>query len=109
MAGCLAAATLLCSVAVAGAISVDVVVPPSPPPGRAGYIDPAQLSVSLEFFAFPDYMQIASTTNCLANIETLRGFPPAVRIGGTTQYAFYVGCGGFRFSSIPPSHLVHLS
>ncbi|KAJ8523517.1 hypothetical protein ONZ45_g96 [Pleurotus djamor] len=58
---------------------------PSSPPSAAANIDKSQIGVSLEFFAFPGYTELVSTTNCLANIEALRGSPPAVRIGGTTQ------------------------
>ncbi|KIJ25823.1 glycoside hydrolase family 79 protein [Sphaerobolus stellatus SS14] len=49
------------------------------------YVDPALLGVSLEFFAFPGYTQLSNTVQCLANIQSLRGTPPPVRIGGTTQ------------------------
>ncbi|KDQ49544.1 glycoside hydrolase family 79 protein [Jaapia argillacea MUCL 33604] len=52
---------------------------------RSVLVDPAVLSVSLEFFTFPDYTTINATNNCLANIESLRGTFPAIRIGGTTQ------------------------
>ncbi|KAI0093447.1 hypothetical protein BDY19DRAFT_983105 [Irpex rosettiformis] len=63
--------------------TIDV---PSTPPSTAKPVDPALLSVSLEFFAFPGYTQLAATTNCLDNIASLRGgVQPAVRIGGTTQ------------------------
>ena len=63
-------------------------VVPSTAPSSAAAVDPALLSVSIEFFAFPGYTQLAATDNCLANIAALRGAQPAVRIGGTTQYVF---------------------
>ncbi len=61
-----------------------VTVPNTPPPSAA-VVDPSLLSVSIEFFTFPAYAQIAATSNCIANIATLRGAQPAIRIGGTTQ------------------------
>ncbi|TDL19243.1 glycoside hydrolase family 79 protein [Rickenella mellea] len=70
---------------VGGTTIVNAFKVPQTPPATSAPINKAQLSVSLEFFTFPDYTNIPSTTNCLANIQTLRGAPPAVRIGGTTQ------------------------
>lgn len=64
-------------------ISISI---PATVPASAAAVDKAQLSVSLEFFTFPDYTAITSTTNCLANLASLRGSPPAIRIGGTTQF-----------------------
>ncbi|EJD06326.1 uncharacterized protein FOMMEDRAFT_25640 [Fomitiporia mediterranea MF3/22] len=61
-----------------------IAVPPSAPT-QAVTVDPSLLSVSIEFFAFPGYTELSGTTTCLANIQELRGAPPAVRIGGTTQ------------------------
>jgi hypothetical protein len=58
---------------------------PSSKPSGAGRVDPALLSISLEFFAFPGYTQVTSTNVCMNQIKTLRGHAPAVRIGGTTQ------------------------
>ncbi|EKM54178.1 glycoside hydrolase family 79 protein [Phanerochaete carnosa HHB-10118-sp] len=58
---------------------------PSSAPLSAALVDPSLLSVSLEFFAFPGYTTLAATSNCLANLATLRGAQPAIRIGGTTQ------------------------
>lgn len=58
---------------------------PASVPTSAVSVDPALLSVSLEFFAFPGYMDLDETQTCLANLQALRGGPPAVRIGGTTQ------------------------
>ncbi|OBZ67030.1 Solute carrier family 40 member 2 [Grifola frondosa] len=55
------------------------------PPSSAAALDPSLLSVSIEFFAFPGYTEIPATNNCLANIASLRGAQPAIRIGGTTQ------------------------
>ncbi|OCB89325.1 hypothetical protein A7U60_g3526 [Sanghuangporus baumii] len=60
-------------------------VVPSAAPSSAVTVDPSLLSVSIEFFAFPGYTELSGTTTCLANIEKLRGAPPAFRIGGTTQ------------------------
>ena len=73
--------TSLILVQTGNAISV-----PSSPPSSAKAVDPSLLSISLEFFAFPGYTQLAATTNCLNNIAALRGTQPAIRIGGTTQY-----------------------
>ena len=58
---------------------------PSAVPTSAVTVDPALLSVSLEFFAFPGYMDLDETQTCLENLQALRGVAPAVRIGGTTQ------------------------
>ncbi|PAV16737.1 glycoside hydrolase family 79 [Pyrrhoderma noxium] len=54
-------------------------------PTSAVAVDSSLLSVSIEFFAFPGYTQLQSSTKCLSNIQNLRGAPPAIRIGGTTQ------------------------
>ena len=62
-----------------------VAVPSTPPSGSAS-VDSSLVSVSIEFFAFPGYTNITGTNNCLANLATLRGAQPAVRIGGTTQW-----------------------
>ncbi|KAI8994093.1 hypothetical protein BD414DRAFT_481406 [Trametes punicea] len=61
------------------------VVVPSSAPSNAAPVDPSLVSVSIEFFAFPGYTQLSGTNNCLANLASLRGAEPAVRIGGTTQ------------------------
>ncbi|KAH7930049.1 hypothetical protein BV22DRAFT_1001423 [Leucogyrophana mollusca] len=61
------------------------VIIPSAPPSAAADVDPSLLSLSLEFFAFPEYTTLSTTTNCLDNIAALRGVQPAIRIGGTTQ------------------------
>jgi hypothetical protein len=58
---------------------------PARAPSTAQALDPALLSVSFEFFTFPDYTKIPATTGCLSLIQRLRGTAPAVRIGGTTQ------------------------
>ncbi|GJE97722.1 glycoside hydrolase family 79 protein [Phanerochaete sordida] len=70
----------LLSVSLCRAIAI-----PSSAPASAAPLDPSLLSVSLEFFAFPGYTALPATANCLANLAALRGAPPAVRIGGTTQ------------------------
>ncbi|KAI0069506.1 hypothetical protein K474DRAFT_1108648 [Panus rudis PR-1116 ss-1] len=77
--------TLKALVSVLWATSALGVAVPSSPPSSAKPVDPSLLSVSFEFFTFPAYLQMQTTTNCLANIASLRGAQPAVRIGGTTQ------------------------
>lgn len=62
-------------------------VPFSAPPGAVA-VDPALLSVSLEFFAFPGYMSLNNTAPCLDQLQASHGHAPAVRIGGTTQFVF---------------------
>ncbi|KAJ8086107.1 hypothetical protein PM082_004927 [Marasmius tenuissimus] len=61
------------------------VVIPTAAPSSAATIDPSLLAVSIEFFAFPGYTNVTSTSKCLQNLGDLRGSPVAVRIGGTTQ------------------------
>ncbi|KAK1229484.1 hypothetical protein PQX77_007454 [Marasmius sp. AFHP31] len=61
------------------------VVIPTSAPSSAATIDPSLLAVSIEFFAFPGYTNVTSTSKCLQNLGDLRGSPVAVRIGGTTQ------------------------
>lgn len=65
--------------------SVNGIAVPTAPPSGAAAVDPSLVSISIEFFAFPGYTQMAGTNNCLANLAALRGAQPAVRIGGTTQ------------------------
>lgn len=67
------------------ACHVRAVAVPSTPPSGAASVDPSLVSISIEFFAFPGYTNITGTNNCLANLATLRGAQPAIRIGGTTQ------------------------
>lgn len=48
-------------------------------------------SFSLEFCFFPDYAGNKThpntfSKNLLSNLERITGVPPAVRVGGTTQY-----------------------
>lgn len=80
--------------AIVGGISffpvVLAIVLPARVPSTATTVEKTLLSVSLEFFAFPEYHKIPATFICLANLETLRGSPPAVRIGGTTQFSHLV-------------------
>ncbi|EPQ57604.1 hypothetical protein GLOTRDRAFT_59073 [Gloeophyllum trabeum ATCC 11539] len=71
--------------ALARVASTAALTVPYLPPAHAANVDPAALSISLEFFAFPGYTQLNSTTNCLDYIDSVRGVSPAVRIGGTTQ------------------------
>lgn len=74
-----------------GVRAVTYTVPASAP-ASAAPLDPSLVSVSIEFFAFPLYAALAATTHCLANLAALRGgAPPAVRIGGTTQYVVSLG------------------
>ncbi|AFR94233.2 hypothetical protein J008_02075 [Cryptococcus neoformans] len=48
--------------------------------------DPAPVAVSIEFFAFPGYVQDLDTTSqCLTNLDHAAGAATRVRIGGTTQ------------------------
>lgn len=61
-----------------------IAVPSSPPSGAVA-VDPSLVSVSIEFFAFPGYTEMAGTNNCLNNLASLRGVQPAIRIGGTTM------------------------
>ncbi|KAL0581236.1 hypothetical protein V5O48_000824 [Marasmius crinis-equi] len=75
----LSASFLLLLRAVAG------VVIPTSAPSTAATIDPSLLAVSIEFFAFPGYTNVTSTSKCLQNLGDLRGSAVAVRIGGTTQ------------------------
>ena len=79
---------------------------PSTPPSGAATVDPALVSVSIEFFAFPGYTEMAGTNNCLANLAALRGAQPAIRIGGTTQYVPVEWLGGmsciYRLIGIAP-------
>ncbi|KAI0356333.1 hypothetical protein OH77DRAFT_1423976 [Trametes cingulata] len=64
---------------------VRAIAVPSSPPSNAAPVDPSLVSISMEFFAFPGYTQLSGTNNCLANLASLRGAQPAIRIGGTTQ------------------------
>ncbi|WWC95835.1 hypothetical protein V866_002702 [Kwoniella sp. B9012] len=48
--------------------------------------DAAPVGLSLEFFAFPGYVQdVASTSQCFANLDAASQSQTRVRIGGTTQ------------------------
>ncbi|KAH8433716.1 glycosyl hydrolase family 79 C-terminal domain-containing protein [Aspergillus melleus] len=59
---------------------------PSSLPAGANKIDPTPVGVSIEFFAFPDYIEkLPLTTSCLATLEGVLGAKPPIRIGGTTQ------------------------
>lgn len=72
---------------------------PSTAPASAVSYDLSLLSISIEFFAFPEYMNIKTTSNCIANLQSLRGTPPAVRIGGTTQYVLSSSLSRCHFSN----------
>ncbi|THU83937.1 hypothetical protein K435DRAFT_929295 [Dendrothele bispora CBS 962.96] len=67
------------------ASTIQAITVPTSPPSNAGNIDKSLVAVSLEFFAFPQYTTLVSTSTCLNNVANLRGSPVAVRIGGTTQ------------------------
>lgn len=67
--------------------TINITLPLSAPL-NASSIDPSLLSVSIEFFAFPGYTDLSATTTCLNNLAELRGAPPAVRIGGTSQCVY---------------------
>ena len=73
---------ILSCVITVSAVSFSV---PSQVPSTASKVNAAQLSLSIEFFAFPGYTETKTLTQCLNNLEQLRGTPPAIRIGGTTQ------------------------
>jgi hypothetical protein len=74
--------TLVCAVFAASTRAITV---PTITPATAVPVDPSLLSISIEFFAFPGYTELIATANCLANLASLRGAQPAIRIGGTTQ------------------------
>ncbi|KAF2226017.1 hypothetical protein BDZ85DRAFT_193194 [Elsinoe ampelina] len=60
-------------------------VPASPPGNASPLLAPAPVGVSIEFFTWPGYNQLASTSKCLSNLRDLTGTWPPIRIGGTTQ------------------------
>ncbi|CDM30448.1 CAZyme family GH79 [Penicillium roqueforti] len=70
----------------ASALSLSFNVPISPPSNSSQQLSAAPVGVSLEFFAFPEYIQeVESTMTCLQNLKDLTGTWPPMRIGGTTQ------------------------
>ncbi|KAJ5420584.1 hypothetical protein N7465_003103 [Penicillium sp. CMV-2018d] len=70
----------------ASTLGLSFNVPTSPPSNASGQLSAAPVGVSLEFFAFPEYIQdVESTTTCLRNLKDLTGTWPPMRIGGTTQ------------------------
>ncbi|KAK7060146.1 hypothetical protein VNI00_000910 [Paramarasmius palmivorus] len=75
-------AILVSSALVSTVMGVSI---PTAAPSSAATIDKSLLAVSIEFFAFPGYTNVTSTSKCLENLGNLRGSPVAVRIGGTTQ------------------------
>ncbi|KAG0155276.1 hypothetical protein PDIDSM_851 [Penicillium digitatum] len=78
------AASLLSVVASASSLSFNI--PASPPSNSSKQLSAAPVGVSLEFFAFPEYIQhVESTKTCLQNLKDLTGTWPPLRIGGTTQ------------------------
>ncbi|KAJ5211519.1 uncharacterized protein N7498_003165 [Penicillium cinerascens] len=61
-------------------------IPTSPPSNSSAQLSAAPVGISLEFFAFPEYIQdVPSTLACLQNMKDLTGTWPPMRIGGTTQ------------------------
>ena len=79
----LALSLLYSSVCIAANVVYTI---PTSAPSNSITVDQSLVSVSIEFFAFPGYAGLTTTSRCLQNIEEIRGAPPAVRIGGTTQY-----------------------
>lgn len=76
-------ATLLTSSALASTTTFKI---PSTAPPTAAVLDPAPISISYEFFAFPSYfLNVSNTQQCVQNLQNLSGVPPPIRIGGTTQ------------------------
>ncbi|KAJ5799581.1 CAZyme family GH79 [Penicillium psychrosexuale] len=70
----------------ASALGLSFNVPISPPSNSSKQLSAAPVGVSLEFFAFPEYIQdVESTMTCLQNLKDLTGTWPPMRIGGTTQ------------------------
>ncbi|KAK1987496.1 hypothetical protein LZ30DRAFT_745701 [Colletotrichum cereale] len=80
---------LACLVAAAHiAAAATFTVPSKVYEGGLSYapLEPAPVSLSFEFFAFPSYFQnITATNQCLSNLKELTGTWPPIRIGGTTQ------------------------
>lgn len=67
----------------AAAVTYDI---PASKPIGAATLDPAPVSISFEFFAFPSYFtNVTATNQCLQNLQELTGTWPPIRIGGTTQ------------------------
>ncbi|PNS17613.1 hypothetical protein CAC42_3008 [Sphaceloma murrayae] len=73
----------VCTAAVDAAVSFAV--PSTPPPDSSPLLSAAPVGVSIEFFTWPGYNQLASTSRCLSNLRDITGVWPPVRIGGTTQ------------------------
>ncbi|WVQ85122.1 hypothetical protein IAT38_007287 [Cryptococcus sp. DSM 104549] len=46
----------------------------------------AAVGLSLEFFAFPGYVDLKQTNQCLKNLDKAAGASTEIRIGGTTQF-----------------------
>ncbi|KAK4500334.1 hypothetical protein PRZ48_008523 [Zasmidium cellare] len=65
--------------------TITFAVPSTPPANASKQLLPAPIGVSIEFFAWPGYTELASTEQCLQNLEALTGTWPRLRIGGTTQ------------------------
>ncbi|ODN78183.1 hypothetical protein L198_07972 [Cryptococcus wingfieldii CBS 7118] len=53
---------------------------------KAKVKDAAPVAISIEFFAFPEYVQVlGNTAQCLKNLGDAAGAATRIRIGGTTQ------------------------
>ncbi|KAF7189980.1 Beta-glucuronidase, partial [Pseudocercospora fuligena] len=77
--------TALFGLAIGYAQAVSHAVPSSLPSNASPKLIEAPIGVSIEFFAFPGYMDVPSTEQCLKNFQDLTGTWPPMRIGGTTQ------------------------
>ncbi|CAK3924095.1 glycoside hydrolase family 79 [Lecanosticta acicola] len=78
--------SILCAVlSVQSAVAISFTVPSTPPANASQQLLKAPIGVSLEFFAWPGYTDLASTEQCLQNLQVLTGTWPPMRIGGTTQ------------------------
>ncbi|CZS96294.1 uncharacterized protein RCO7_04959 [Rhynchosporium graminicola] len=65
--------------------AVTFSVSATPPSNASPRLNLAPIGVSLEFFAFPAYMNdVPSTKQCLRNMQQHTGVWPPMRIGGTT-------------------------
>ncbi|KAF5004573.1 hypothetical protein FDECE_8936 [Fusarium decemcellulare] len=83
MASILATVWLVSQVASVSGLTFNV--PSSPPSNASAQLSAAPVGVSLEFFAFPGYMNdVDATMTCLENLKDLSGTWPPMRIGGTT-------------------------
>ncbi|KAG8631904.1 hypothetical protein KVT40_001044 [Elsinoe batatas] len=77
-------ATALLAYLSAAEAASSFAVPATPPRNSSPRLAPAPVGVSIEFFSWPGYNQLASTSKCLSNLRDLTGTWPPIRIGGTT-------------------------